>query len=137
MTGQAAFEFVSEFRFTCNKLLVTGLTVYVGSFLERLNLRIHTGSLEVAALTLGHFLSLCVSNLLTVFTTVMALSTFCYFLMLLVRKYSRLRFFCFVFLSLQRHLGRTVVCDDDTGTKEKNSPKYANNDFFGHGVRSF
>ena len=130
MTGKTTFELVSEFRFTCNNLLVTRLAVYVCSSLVTLNLLVHPGPLEVAAFTLGNFLAICIRNLLAVFGTMMAICTFCNFLMFCVRKYGRLRLFCLVFLGLQYHISRAVVCDDDTGATEKNYPKYANNDFF-------
>ena len=132
MTGQAAFELGSEFRFACNDLFVTRFTVYVRSSLESLNLLVHTGSFEMAAFTLGNFLlfSLCVRNLLAVLGAVMAITTFGNFLMFGVWKYGRLWFFRLVFHGLQAHIGRTVVCNDDTGAKEKNSPKYTDNDFF-------
>ncbi len=136
MAGEAALELISELRLACNDLFMASLAIRMCGSLVRFNFFVHAGPLEMAALTFGNFLALFVRNLLTVFGAVMTITAFGDVLMCLVRKYSWLRFFCLVFLSLQHHIGWAVVSNNDACTTEKNYAKYTDDDFFGHGVRS-
>jgi hypothetical protein len=137
MAGETAFEGVFEFRFSGNNFFVTVFAVHVGGTFEGFYLLVQTGSFEMTALAFGDFLSFFIGDLLAVFGTVMAITAFCDFLVLGMREYRWFGLGCFVLFSLQYHICRTVIRNNNTGAAEKNNAEYTQNNFPDHNVRSF